>query len=334
MPTLKYDDVDKDLGSGVRPIYLVHGDEPYLVEDACGRILRAALGDAMEQFNEEVFRARESGARDVVASCSMLPVMADRRVVMVKEVNVWKAAEHETLLPYLEDPSPTTCLILASQEKLDARGRLVTAVKKKGAVVEVRHPYGRELMQKLQGMVKAAGKRLEPDAASLLLDLAGTDLQALKMQVEKLALYVGDKKTITQDDVSEAVADIKLFTIFEFTDALGNRNLEAALRSFRRMLDLGEAPVKILGMVARHFRILFQLKENQKKGVPLEESAKTFKLPAGILRNNYLPQSRKFANAELTRMWKMLADLDYSLKSSGTSRELTFERMIVKLCGT
>jgi DNA polymerase-3 subunit delta len=332
MPVLKHSELERDLKSEIRPVYLIHGDESLLVEDAWGRVSRKALGNAMAQFNEELFRARENTAADVLASCHTLPVMADRRVVLVREINFWKAGEQAGLLPYVEAPNPSTCLILVSQEKLDGRSKLVAAVRKSGVVIEARHPYGRELMQRVHGLAKDTGKKLDQDAADLLLDLAGKDLQGLKMQVEKLALYVGDRQRITREDVSEAVADVKLFTIFEFTDALGNKNLEAALRSFNRMLELGEAPVMILSMVTRHFRILFQMMEDRKRGLPVEETAKSFRLPPNIMKNNYLPQSRKFKMNELARMWKAFADMDYRLKSSSSSRELMFEQMIIELC--
>ncbi len=331
MPSLKYNELARDLKAGIRPVYLVHGDEPFLIEDALDKIISAAQTGSLAEFNGDVFRARESTVNDVLTSCQTLPMMADRRVVVVKELNGWKASEQEALVPYLENPSPSTCLILISLLRLDARNKLCVAARKHGAVIEARHLYGRELMAQVHKLAKNRGKRLDSDAASLLLELAGSDLQSLKMQIEKLSLYTGDKKGITRDDVAEAVADIKLFTIFEFTDALGNKNLEAALHSFRRMLELGETPVMILSMVARHFRILFRLKEDQEKGMPLDGTAKLFRLPPGILRN-YLPQTKKFAWQELARIWKMLANLDYLLKSSAAARELIFEQKIVELC--
>jgi DNA polymerase-3 subunit delta len=337
MPSLKPPDLQKDIKAGIRPVYLVHGDEPFLIDECRDMIERAALAGAIPQFNQDVFLARESDAEDVVASCRTMPVMADRRVVLVKDVNAWKTSGQELLITYLEKPLATTCLIMTASERMDTRSKLLATAKTSGAVIEARHPYGRQLLAEINKMAKSLGKRLDQDAAELLLAVSGSDLASLKMQVEKLALYVGEGKAISREDVAEAVADVKLFTIFEFTDALGTKDLEAALRSFRTMLDLGEAPVKILAMVARHFRILFQLQEHQKSAVPLEESAKSFKLPPGILKNKYLPQTQRFPAKELSRIWKILANLDYTLKSRPSSREvreLIFEQMIIKLCGT
>lgn len=333
MTILRHGELAGDLKQGLRPVYLVHGDEPYLIEETVAMIVDKAVSGTSSEFDIETFRARESMAEDVVSSCMTVPMLSERRVVVVKEINVWKASEQNVVAQCVEGASGSTCLVLSCYEKLKPGNRLYSAAGKSGAVVEARRPYGRDLMSEIGRLAKKSGKSLDRDAVELLLDLAGTDLQTLRMQIEKLALFTGERKRISRDDVSEAIADIKLFTIFEFTDALGNKNLESALRSFRRMVELGEPPVMILSMVSRHFRIIFRLKGDQKQGVPIEETARFFKLPPGIIKRNYIPQSGKFSMRQLAEIWRMLSDLDYNLKSSPASRELAFERKIAELCG-
>jgi DNA polymerase-3 subunit delta len=106
MPSLKYSELASDLKAGIRPVYLVHGDEPFLIEDALGRLLDAAQVTSSTEFNEEIFRARESMAEDVVISCQTLPMMAERRIVVVKELNAWKASERFLLTLRIPHPAP------------------------------------------------------------------------------------------------------------------------------------------------------------------------------------------------------------------------------------
>ena len=92
------------------PVYLLHGGEDLLIEEATNAILDAALTRDERGFNLDVLYGGEADARDVVSHASSFPMMAERRVVVVREVD--KLAQAEILANYIERPLPSTCLVL------------------------------------------------------------------------------------------------------------------------------------------------------------------------------------------------------------------------------
>jgi len=334
MPSLKPEELTRELKSAkLRPVYLLWGPETLLIDRALAEIEKQALLGAMIAFNCDRFRAREAGAAEVVAAAQTLPMIAERRLVVVKELEAWRVEEQEKLVPYLEAPAPGTCLVLVAEE-VDARRKMAKAVQAKGAMVEFKHPYPSQLPALIKEMAGARGKSIEPDAVELLIELKGNYLQMLEQELEKLALYLGAQKTITREHVAESVADTKLSVVFEFTDAVGERNAEKALRVFQRMMETGEAPLAMLGMVARHFRLIWKIQALQQERKAPAEIAQETGLNRFILEKTYLPQSRNFRARDLGRLSSALADLDFALKSSSSDREALFERTVIELCGS
>ena len=332
MPSLKPEELTRELKSRkLRPVYLLWGAETLLLDRALAEIEKQALLGAMVEFNCDRFRAREASAAEAAAAAQTLPMMAERRLVVVKELEAWRAEEQEKLVPYLEAPSPSTCLVLVAEE-VDARRKLAKAVSAVGALVEFKHPYPAQVPELLKEMAARHDKGLEPEALDLLIELKGNHLQMLEQELEKLALYVGDTKTITREQVAESVADTKLSVVFEFTDAVGERDTEKALRVFTRMMETGEAPLAVLGMVARHFRLLWKIQALQQQRKSAAEMAQETGLNRFILEKTYLTQAKNFRPGDLGRLSSALADLDYALKSSSSDREALFERTVIELC--
>jgi len=332
MPNLKPEELTRELASGkLRPVYLLWGPETLLLDRALAEIEKQALAGAMLEFNCDRFRARESSAAEVAAAAQTLPVMAERRLVVLKELEAWRVEEQEKLVPVLEKPSPQTCLVLVAEE-VDGRRKLAKAVAAAGAVVEFKHPYPGQLPALIKELAAQQGKNIEADAVDLLIELKGNNLQMLAQEMEKLALYVDANKTITREHVAESVADTKLSVVFEFTDAVGERNVEKALRVFRRMMETGEAPLAVLGMVARHFRLIWKIQALVRERKSAAEMAQATGLNRFILEKTYLAQVKNFRPADLGRLSSALADLDFALKSSASDREALFERTVMELC--
>ena len=332
MPNLKPEELTRELSSGkLRPVYLLWGAETLLLDRALAEIEKQALLGAMVEFNCDRFRARDASAAEVAAAAQTLPMMAERRLVVLKELDAWRAEEQEKLVPCLEKPSPQTCLVLVAEE-VDGRRKLAKAVSAAGALVEFKHPYPAQLPALIKEMAAQQGKSIEADAVDLLIELKGNNLQMLAQELEKLALYVDPNPTITREHVAESVADTKLSVVFEFTDAVGERNAEKALRVFGRMMETGEAPLAVLGMVARHFRLIWKIQALKQERKSVAEMAQETGLNRFILEKTYLAQAKNFQPADLGRLSSALADLDFALKSSVSDRAALFERTVMELC--
>jgi DNA polymerase-3 subunit delta len=329
----------QNLNSGeLAVVYLLFGDDTQAVEAAAAAVEARVVAAGVSEFNSDHFHARGADVGQIVATARTLPMLAERRLVAVRRVEEFKAPARERLLEYLASPSPATILLL-SAGPLSLRGNagrkdeaLLKAADKAGVVVEFPRPKPAQLPHLVEDMVRARGKGITSEAVSLLLDLTSSETLGLSQEVEKVCLYVGDKERISKDDVLAAAADIKEASVFEFTDAIGSRDVKTALRALRRMREQGQELLMILGMLLRHFRILWQVQERREAGESAPAIASQLKLNEWVLKKNYFPQAAKFPSADMGRVMRLLADLDIKLKSTRADRELLFERAVIALC--
>jgi DNA polymerase III subunit delta len=311
------------------PLYLLCGDEPYLVERAVKKLLERAVDPGFRDFNLNVFYGNEVKGDEVFSASQTLPMFADRRVVLVKKGGELNAAAMEILLSYLQDPCPSTCLILQA-EKVDGRKKFYAEFKKRGEMVEFKRPYENQLGPYVRDEVRAAGKKIDAAAAELLGYLVGNNLQELVSQIEKLCLYCGNKELITVADVKAIVSDTKVENVFEFTDALGSKDLPKALRLLTALLQDGEAPLKILGAVARHYRQLWQVRELLDRKIPSSDLAKAAGINPYFLKK-VVDQARNYKVGELKQVFERMLELDLAFKSGGRADAL-FERFVMQSC--
>jgi DNA polymerase III subunit delta len=327
---MKPEEFDRAVEKGeIGSLYLLCGDEPYLVERAVKKLLDRAVDPGFRDFNLNLFYGNECKGDEIFSAAQTLPMFADRRVVLVKKGGDLSAGAMEVLLPYLLDACPSTCLILQA-DKVDGRKKFFAEFKKRGEFVEFKRPYENQLGPFVRDEVRSCGKKIDSAAAELLAYLVGNNLQELASQIEKLCIYCGNKETVGVADVKAIVSDTKVESVFEFTDALGSRDLGRALRMLTTLLDDGEAPLRILGGVARHYRQLWQVRELLDRKVPSAEIGKAAGINPYFL-NKVVQQAKNYRVGELQKVFEGMLELDLAFKSGGREDAL-FERFVMNAC--
>ncbi len=327
---MKPEEFDAALKRGeIGPLYYFHGDEPYLMERAINRLLEQIVDPVSRDFNLNLYYGTESKGNEIADAAQTLPMFAEWRVVLVKRGQALSPAALDHLLPYVQNPSPTTCLIIQG-EKIDQRKKFFTEFKKQGALVECKRPFENQLGTFIRSEAGNHGKKVDPAAAELLARLVGNNLQELAAQLEKVAIYVGQRGAIGLDDIRAVVSDTKVDTVFELANALGERDLSGAMRRLQTILRDGEAPLMLLAMVTRHFRQLWQVREMMdRKATEQEISRKTGINPyflKGIQR-----QARNYAPIECRRLFDRLLAADLSMKSGGRPATVMGE-LVMEIC--
>jgi DNA polymerase-3 subunit delta len=297
--------------------------------------LRArALGDAPPEFNEDRFDFAQGGTdpRAVVAAARTLPAMAPRRLVLVRGIADRRARAFldKTLLDYLADPTPTTCLVLETP-KADRRSRWVKAVGAAGEVRTLEAPRRPgEVRTWIEERLRVEGKRPGRGTAGALLDAVGPNLDLLAGELAKLSLYVGERGDVTPEDVAEVTADLRPRALYELSDAIGQRRLAEALRVLASLLDHGEAPLRVLAALATHFRRLLRASECR----PLE--AREVQRRLGIhpyAAQKVAEQAREFGAGRLRRCLDAIRRTDEALKGAvPLTPRLAIERLVLAVC--
>ncbi|NLY93217.1 MAG: DNA polymerase III subunit delta [Myxococcales bacterium] len=260
------------------PAYVIVGEEALLRTRAVRAIRERALEDGPEGFNEETFEGKGAKASTIIDAARTLPMMARRRFVLVRDADGLDAGELTQLATYLESPIDSACVVLVA-EKLDGRSKLTKVAKAKGMLFEARPLKGAAVLRFVESEAKAKGKTLEGNVGGALVDALGEDLAALTDAVERLALYAGDRKAITLDDVAACITRARVETIWKLVDAISLRNSAEAAAALVSLLDDRSNALGLLSMIARQLRMVAKMRQALGEGRPTEEAAKIAGIP-------------------------------------------------------
>ena len=237
------------------PVVLLHGPEPFLIEEALARLTLAVCPDpAFLVMSREVLEAREAGAEGIVRAAETLPWGTPRRLVVARGVEGLGPTPAKLLVEYVRAPNPSTVLAVTVPQLLVSSHWLLKAVPAVGNV-EIPQLSGRALAGWLRARASADGFELEEEAAQLLITLVGDDPGALAGEVGKAALAGGpENRRVQVADVRAVVGEHRSHEVFELTRAVERRDAAAALSLLERLLGAGEEPLRLLAILAAQAR--------------------------------------------------------------------------------
>ena len=212
------------------PVYLLMGTEPYYPDLVCDEIIKYALTDSERDFNQTVFYGLDTDAGTVASECRSYPMMAERRLVVLKEAQSMKTLED--LATYASDPMESTVLvILMHGASADKRRALYKNVQKKGVVLVSDALRDYEMPQWITSFYKSRGLDIEPAAAALLAEYAGTDMSRIMLETEKMQKNLPEGTVrVNAADIEKNIGISRQFSIFELTKALSYMKAEKALK--------------------------------------------------------------------------------------------------------
>lgn len=325
------DELFRNLDAGKLPeLLFLYGPETFLVQRAVRLVRKAVFGAEKDDFNDTQFHGKDASAEDIVAAALTLPVFASRRLVTVKDAHLLPAAEQEILLSYLEDPAPETCLLLVA-DKIDNRRKFYQQFKKLGCMVEFKPLSERDLPGHIRSFLNQRDYRISADALELFCSMVGGGLHEVHSELEKLLTYLGERTLIDVVDVQAVVSKGRSENIFELGNAVGKGDVAGALSLVKRLTEDGEAPLKILSLLVRHFRQLWKVRELQVQNLDPREIAKTAAVPYFVV-SALLSQGKRFSRNDFYRSFELFLETDLAMKSSGADAEALLENLLLKLC--
>lgn len=224
-------EIVNDARNGVfKPVYLLMGDEPYYVDMVCDAILEYCLDESERDFNQTVCYGADVNADAVITAARRYPMFAERQLVVVKEAQMMKGLEDMAI--YCQNPLESTVLVLAMHgASADKRKSLYKTVSKIGVVVDSQALKDYEISRWISMFYQTKGLQIAPDAAALLAEYAGTDLNKISIETQKMLKNLPDGTTkVSAADIEKNVGISRQFSIFELTKELSYKNAAKALR--------------------------------------------------------------------------------------------------------
>lgn len=319
--------IAEDIKTGqLKQIYLLFGEEAYLVRQYRDRLLAAMLGGG-DPMNVNRYEGKGVSVSEIIDMAETLPFFADRRVILLENTELFKAGG-EKLAEYLKAPAESSSFILVERD-VDKRSSLYKTIKKYGYAAEFGRQDAKTLERWVLGILKKEKKQISLQTLQLFLEGCGDDMENIRKELEKLLCYTLERDVVTAEDVAEICVPQIQNHIFDMITAIANGNSDQALKLYYDLLALREPPMRILSLISRQFNLLLQVKELTGKGYPQALIAEKTNLH-GFVAGKYMKQSAGFKIPFLKRALEDCAKADHDIKSGKIGERLSVELLIVK----
>ncbi len=307
--------------------YVIYGEEDYLCRHYYNSLKKLLLEDLTADFNYHRLNGENFSVELLSDSMEALPMMADRSLVLVDEVDLFTVGDTETLVSLLNDVPDYCCLVLRYMEfKPDKRKKkLWEAIEKNAILAEFQYQSESELRAWIVRHFRSAGKDIAPDLCNYLLLQCGRSMTRLHTEIEKICAYSG-AATIVREDINAVVEPTLDAAVFEITDALASRNFDRALERLHVMFKLRAEGIAMVGAIGSQMRRLYAAKLLQNAD-ELMRVCGLAPYPAGLT----MTQARRFSTEFCKKAVLLCRDTDYQLKSSYDSEERLLELLLLQL---
>lgn len=320
--------------SDLKPVYLIFGDQELLLERALERLQKRVAEAGGSEFDVDVLDGDTGDVDAVIASANILPLMAERRLVIVRRADRFSTAALGVLADYARNPNPSTTLVLVAK-KIAKNLRIYKAIDALGGVAEYKAPEKRNYPHTVVQMFADRGKTIGLDAAEVLVRAVGYDLQRLDMEIAKVIAFTGERVTLSRDDIEQVMTTAAPTSIFEFLDAIGGRKCGEALALLNRLLFAGESIYGIHAMSVRHIRQLISVLAFMNRPDGLSSPAAVARGVGAGMREwqarNLIGQAKRFHVSELVDALRLAAAAEADMKTSRDPR-LIYERWLMGVC--
>ena len=314
------------------PVYLLMGDEPYYPELVCQAIIDNCLQDFEKDFNETICYGPDVSASQIVTTARRFPMMAERQLVVVKEAQQMKGLEE--LAVYCAEPLESTVLVLLMHKaSADKRKSLYKSVQKAGVVVDSPAIRDYEISNWISSYYNSRGLRIEPQAAALLGESAGTELSVIAAETEKLLRNLPEGCTeVRVEDVEKNVGISRQYSIFELTRELSLKNAAKALKIATHIGTAAKfaMPMAVSALYTHFYRLLkYEAALAKDPRMGQQERATVLGVNPFFLRE-YDAAVRNYPVPSAMKVIAMLCEFDY-LGKGGDGAATTPDQLLVEL---
>lgn len=316
-------------------LYFFYGEEVFLLHHYLKQLRKIVIDPLTESFNFHKLTAENFDLRTFADCVENLPMMAERTMVVVDEIDIFKMneADRDRMIEILSD-IPEYCTVVFTYEttpfKPDKRiKKLWEAVSRHGALIEFQKQSQRDLVSWISRHFAASGKRIAPDLCVYLMDITGGTMTALSGEISKICAYSGADE-IRKADIDAVVEPVLDAVVFQMTDLMSNGEYGAALLKLQQLLKMQEEPIGILAIIGSHFRKLSlarTLLDNGKTAVDLMKLTGLGDYPA----RKTMSAAGRFSTKFYGRAAELVLECDVQLKTSFDDADRILEVLILQL---
>ena len=322
-------------------LYLLYGEETYLLEDTIKKI-KKSFDKLMEGIN--YIKIGENNVNKLITDIETPAFGFDKKLILVrnsgllkkegKKKNAYISGLAEKVSEYLENNIEFVKqdnVIVFIEDSVE-KNKLYKTIEKYGKVINFEPEKLPNLVKRIKAIANAYKVEISDYDAQYLVECCGTSLQDIINELRKLIEYAGENGKITKQDIDLLTTKKIDSVIFELTDNLGKKDIKKAMNVFYNLVYQKEPVQKILITLYNHFKKLYFIKWAIKYNENIAESL-NLKPNQTFLINKYKTQSGYFRTEELRKILKEFSDLDYHYKIGLIDLNIGIESILCRYCG-
>lgn len=335
---VSYDKLEKSISTKLEPMYLLYGEEKYLIETIVKKI-KKSFGELLLGINYVMLD--ETSIDNLIQNIEMPAFGYDKKLIIVKNSGLFKKdGRRKTLTPLQEriieyiknnyEIIEDSNIIIFIEENVD-KNQVYEIIEKKALICNIEFLKPIQLVAKLKKICLMYKVNVDDSTLNYLIEVAGIDLQNLMNEIRKLIEYAGEGNTITKSAVNELAIKQIESVIFDLTDNLGNKKIEKALEVLDNLVYQKEPLQRILITLYTHFKRLYLCALAVKNNVDVI-SALNLKPNQSFLVNKYKKQTSYFNIDQLRDLLDELINLDYNSKIGNIDIDIGLRSILCSYC--
>lgn len=303
----------------ISPVYLLTGEDVYRKNLVINRLVQVIGPDEFNLYRSE---ADKADLAEALALANTAPVFSNARMVIITGVEKLRKDPKEALIRYLDNPLPTTTLVLTHNDskKLKTDKALVEVAGDTGRVADFAELKKEELNMWARNKMQEKGLKPDFDSVDMLCEAVGGELAAMENEIEKIYLYTLDRadKTITQQDILACIGFSKEENPFELSNAITSCDRTRAIQLVDKLVDDGEEPVGILSKMTFPILKMARIKRLSEAGLAQSEILRL----AGLMywESRLVNTARRMpSQAAFKRALDRIIETDAAFKSSSST---------------
>jgi DNA polymerase-3 subunit delta len=315
-------------------LYIFHGEEAFLLHHYLGQLHKVILDEVTESFNYHRFNNENFELRDFSDAVENLPMMAERTLVQVDNIDFFKFSEDDRvkIIDILSD-IPDYCTVVLVYDtvefKPDKRHKKLWDLLSKAQIVEFAKQSQRDLVSWITRHFAAKGKHIPQDLCMYLLELTDGTMTSLKSEIEKIAAFSG-AGTICREDIDAVTEPVLDAVVFRMTDFLGARQYGPAMDTLQKLLKMQQEPIAILGAIGNFLRRMGTARTLLDHGGATSELMKLYGLSDYAARK-IMNSARQFPSEFFKKAMTLVLETDRQMKTSYDDPNRLLELLILQL---
>ena len=316
-------------------LYFFYGEEVFLLHHYLEQLRKVIIDELTESFNYHKLTSETFDLREFADCVENLPMMAERTMVVVDEIDIFKMNEsdREAMVEIFSD-IPDYCTVVFTYEATAFRPdkrlkKLWDAVNKNGELIEFAKQNQRDLITWITRHFAAAGKRINPDLCAYLIDITDGTMTSLAGEISKIIAYSGADE-IRRSDIDAVTEPVLDAVVYQMTDLLSQEEYGGALLKLQQLLKMQQEPLVILGAIGGHFRRMSTartLLDNGKNASDLMRLCGLADYPARKTMN----AAGRFSASFYAKAAEMVLESDRQIKTSYDDPKRILEVLIMAL---